>query len=167
VKQNPIIIYIILLSTLLSCTTVKIASNKASNHHKKLSKVFVIIQTETKASKFSKSFATKLMTAFKEYHIQGEFALKHTLSLETNVEYDQKIEKFKPKQLITIKQTAINFRAPSIIDAIVFEINIIDTKNNQIIWKGELDVYGQVGLDDTINKTLKKLTNRIKADKLL
>lgn len=166
-KQNSLIIYTILLSVLLSCTTVKIVSNKADNYHQRLSKVFVIIQSETKASKFTKPFATKLMTAFKEHHIQGEFALKHTISLETNAEYNQKIEKFEPKQLITIKQTAINFRAPLIIDAIVFEINIVDTKTDQIIWRGELDVYGQVGLDDTISKTLKKIIHKIKTDKLL
>jgi len=139
-----------------SCTTIKVARNKADNYHQKLSKVFVLIQSEVKAAKFSNTFAIKLMSAFKEHHIQGEFKEKHNLSLETDAEYLEKVKKFAPKQLMTIKQTAINLRAPSIINTIVFEIQISDTKSNTIIWKGALDIYGQIGLKDTIDKNLKK-----------
>lgn len=96
------------------------------------------------------------MNAFKEHDIQGEFSL----SLETDAESFQKIKKFAPKQLMAIKQTAINFRAPSIINTIVFGIQILDTKTNTIIWKGALDIYGQVGLEDPIDKSLKRLLKK-------
>lgn len=166
-KQKSLLIYTILFSVFYSCTTVKIASNKADNYHKKLSKVFVLIETDEKASKFSNAFATKLMTALKKQNIDGRFVQKTTLSLETDKEYLQKIEKFAPKQLVTIKQTAISYKTPSILNSIIFEINIIDYKTNKIIWKGELDVYGQVGLNDTINKSLKEFLKKLKKDKLL
>jgi hypothetical protein len=166
-KQKTLFIFAMLFYVLYSCTTVKVVSNKAGNYHQKLSKVFVLIKSEVKAAKFSNTFATKLMSAFKEHHIQGEFTQRHSLSLETDAEYLEKVKKFAPKQLMTIKQTAINLRAPSIINTIVFEIQILDSKTNKIIWKGELDIYGQVGLEDTIDKSLKRLIKKLTKDELI
>lgn len=165
--QKQFILSTLLFSMFLSCTTVKITSNKSSNHNQKLENVFVLLQSEAKAAKFTNTFANKLMLAFKKHNIKGKFSQKNNLSLATDKEYLQQINTFAPNQIMVIKQTAINFRAPNIINTIVFDIKIIDQKTSKTIWKSELNIYGQVGLEDAIDKSLKKLILQLKTDQLI
>ena len=166
-KQKHLIILTVLLSISFSCTTVKIASNISRENTSKLNNVFVMIQSEIKASKFSNSFGTSLMSAFKKYDIKGKFETKNTLSFKTDENYLNLIKEFDPNQLIIIKQKAISYRAPNIIDAITLEINILDYSSKKSIWKGELDIYGQVGLKDAIRKSVKKILERLENDNLI
>ena len=167
IMQKHFILSTLLFSIFFSCTTVKITSNKSSNHNQKLDNVFVLLQSEAKAAKFTNTLANKLMLAFKKHNIKGKFSHKNNLSLATDKEYLQQISTFAPNQIMVIKQTAINFRAPNIINTIVFDIKIIDNKTSKTIWKSELNIYGQVGLEDAIDKSLKKLILQLKTDQLI
>jgi hypothetical protein len=166
-KQKNLIICTLLLSIVYSCTTVKVASNKANNYNKKLTKVFVLTQSESKAVKVTDHISRKLMTAFKDKNIEGRFESKNSLSLTTDAAYQNKINAFNPNQLMVIKQTAISYRSPTIIDAISFEINILDYTSKVIIWKGELEIYGQVGVKSSIEKSFRKLIKQLKKDALI
>lgn len=166
-KLKHLFIFTTLLSISLSCTTVKIASNTSRGNVNKLNNVYVLIQSEVKASKFSNSFGTDLMSAFKKYDIEGEFDTKNNLSFKTDENYLNSIKEFDPNQFIIVKQTAISYRDQNIIDAITLEINILNYPSNKSFWKGELDIYGQVGLKDAIRKSVKKLLKRLENDTLI
>ncbi|MBL4642834.1 MAG: hypothetical protein JKY44_04495 [Flavobacteriaceae bacterium] len=161
------IIAVLIITVIHSCTTVKIASNKADKYTKKLNKVFVLSQSEAKAQRITNTFSKKLMNEFKKHGVEGRFDSKNALSLKTDSEYFNKVKIFNPKQLMIIKQTAINYRTPTIINAISFEIQILEYASNNVIWKGELDVYGQVGIESSIEKSLRKLIKQLVKDKLL
>ena len=166
-KPRYLFIYLLLIATSYNCTTVRVASNKATNYNHKLSKVFVITQSEAKASKVTATLSEKLMEAFKENEIHGRFELKSSLSIKTDTEYINKVKEYNPNQLMIIKQTAVNYRTPTIINAINFEINILDYTSNTIVWKGELEIYGQVGVDTSIERSINKLILKLRKDKLI
>ena len=167
IMQKHLILSTLLFSIFFSCTTVKITSNKSSYHNQKLDNVFVLLQSEAKASKFTKNCANKLMLAFKKHNIKGRYTQKNNLSLTTDKEYLQRINAFAPNQIMIFKQTAINFRAPNIINTIVFDIKIIDQKTSKTIWKSELNIYEQVGLENAVDKRLKKMIQQLKKDQLI
>lgn len=166
-QTNAIILAVLLIAILNSCSTVKIASNKADEYTKKLNKVFVLTQSEAKALRITNSLSKKLMDAFKKHGIEGRFDSKNSLSLKTDSEYFNQVKIFNPNQLMIIKQTAINYRSPTIINAISFDVQILEYASNKVIWKGELDVFGQVGVESSIEKSLKKLIKQLTKDNLL
>ena len=61
----------------------------------------------------------------------------------------------------------MHYLSNGIINEVTFEIKIIDSETKKTIWKGELEVYGQLGLNDSINESLKKLIQKLKQDKLI
>jgi len=166
-KQRFLFVYLLVIAITYSCTSIKVISNKADNYNQKLSNVFVLIQSEAKATKFTNKLSNKLMTAFKNSKIDGRYASKNSLSLETDQEFLNKIKSYNPNQLMIIKQTGISYRTPTIIESIRFKISILEYTSNTVIWKGELEVYGQVGLESSINKSLNKLIQQLKKDSLI
>jgi len=166
-QTNAMIIALLLITLITSCTTVKITSNKEVKYTKKLNKVFVLTQSDAKALKITNALSKKLMKEFRTHEIEGKFISKNSLSLKKDSEYITMVKSFNPAQLMIVKQTAIHFRAPTIINAISFDIQILDYASNKVIWKGELDVYGQVGIASSLEKSFRKLIKQLTKDNLL
>ena len=64
------------------------------------------------------------------------------------------------------KQTSVH-STNGLIDGGVFEISIIEEETKKIVWKGVLDTYGQQGINESIQESLKKLTEKPKQDGLI
>lgn len=165
-KKNLLILGLLTLIILSGCVTANITANKAEWYNKKLTRVYVLLNSAKEAEKFSNELAKGIMTEFRNNNVEGKYQIRNPLSLETEKDLENRINEYKPNQLMIFKQTSLH-STNGLIDGGVFEISIIEGETKKIVWKGVLDVYGQFGMETSIKQSLMKLSEKLKQDGLM
>lgn len=167
IKKNLITLNIVLICMILSgCKTVKIESNKAEWYNNKLTKVYILFNSAEVFQAFSNDLGDDLVFFFNTQGVETKYRVKLPLSLETDEEIKNEIKDFGPAQLIVFTQSLTRNHAGG-----MFEISITETENGKIVWKGIIDIYGNVrhpGIKRILEeKSLSALINQLKIDELL
>jgi hypothetical protein len=164
-KLQQLFIFFVIASSIQSCSTVKIASNKDEKYTKQPKKIYVVIISDTKMSTFCDEIINGLQKKFTAKGIKSGSSKRNTLSLETEDDLNKEMESFKPEAILTIRQTV------SGIEMGRFELTLTDAESKKNVWKSELDVsadsYTSVNNSDVVEKTLKTIMDRLMQDKII
>ncbi len=165
-KKNLILLSLFLVTCLQACVTVKIDSNKEASYTKKPKKIYILISGAKQAKIFCQAFSDGLQSKFNEKGIQSESYVYNPLSLETDSDIDKRINQYSPEALLVIKQKQVHSTNGGV-DGGTFELSLIDGATKKPVWKSELDVYGQMGMDDALEKSIATVCKKMEQDQLL
>ncbi len=165
-KKTTFILAPLILLLFYGCATTSITANKADWYNQRLSRVFIYLNTPKEAEKYSEKLAAGILSEFRQNRTEGESSIRNPLSLEPEAEILEKINEYKPHQLMFIQLTALE-TTNGILTGGNFEVTIIDNETEKIIWKAIIDAHGNYGLSTSIDQILDKLFIKLREDGLL
>ncbi|MDO3695912.1 hypothetical protein QVZ41_13760 [Wenyingzhuangia sp. chi5] len=170
------ILLIISTIVLSSCVSAKITSRKAEDFNEKINKIYILSRGAEDAKYFYKGFFIELEKYFNEENVKFESYRYDKLSLETDKEIDEKINKFSPDVVMLINQTesekhinavGIGFTHSTITKG-TFDIKIFLPNSEKIVWRGNLTADAAYdNLAQAAEKSVQKLIEKLKLDGLL
>lgn len=167
IKQYSVLSFVFGYLFLSGCTSSKITSNKSPEFNDKLSKVFLVMRSGTGSKEFAYSFKTAFLRSLESRGIASAYHIYDPLSLESEKQVSEKIEKFNPQALIIINQTeSRGYNAKNVIGG-VFDIRIMLQNSDAPIWRANLDANGESGIEYAVDKAVKKLIDRLIVDKMI
>jgi hypothetical protein len=171
--SNAYILFILFSIFLPGCVTSKIESNKAPDFNEKISKIYLVIKSAKGAKEFSYSFKTAFLHALMEKGVTSDYYIMDELALESDKEINEKISKFNPQLVMTMTQTeskthsTYNFGGSNNISGGIFDIKILMPRSEKPVWRASLEAFGENGIDRAVEKSVKKLIDKMKIDKLI
>src|SRR5206468_10544419 len=106
----------------------------------KLSKIYLVINSSKGASEFSYSFKTTFLQALADYGVKSDYYVKGPLSLESEKEISERINKFNPQFIIVVTQTesksfaGVNWASSNNINGGTFDIKILPPNSDKPVW---------------------------------
>jgi predicted ester cyclase len=156
-----------------SCVNSKITSNKAPDFNEKIVRLYLVIKNSKGAKEFSYSFKTAFLHGLSAKQIVSDYYVMDELALESDKDINEKISKFNPQVLMIMTQTEskgyreVNFGGSNNISGGIFDIKIMLPKSDKVIWRANLEAYGDTGIDAAVEKAAKKLLDKLIIDKLI
>lgn len=179
--MKKIFIISILLS-LLGCTTSKIVSNKSITFNEKLSQLYIVVNGTDSAEPFFKSFTSELVRSLDQKAVKTIVKYADPLSLESENDFNQVINDYKPKLIMTINQTEsrqtmnngvnsgfgnFGWGNGSSTTGGTFDVKIFQPNSKNPVWRANLKADGQFGLESSAKKACEKLIEKLIEDNML
>ncbi|WP_073400767.1 hypothetical protein [Mucilaginibacter sp. OK098] len=163
-SSKPFLLLIIIL--LQSCISTKIASNKGTDYIKQPKKIFILMNNAKETNEFCSFLLAKLKRKLLEKGVQSDSYRRNPLSLETEKDIDSKINSYAPEALMVIQQKIIHYTNGRV-DGGTIEISLIDSETKKTVWKSEFEFYAMFRMTDAVDKSIKKIVNKLIEDKLI
>jgi hypothetical protein len=165
-KFNSSVILFAIIFFLQACASTNITSNKMVGYNKKPKKIFILTNNTSQTNKFCTTLARNFLAKFNEKDIKTAIYIRDSFSLETQEDVDKKINDYNPEALFVLQQTE-SHSTNGRIDGGTFEITLIDTETHKPVWKSEIQISAQYGLDDSINKTIDAVFRKLAEDNII
>jgi hypothetical protein len=165
-RKLPFTILLVVITFLQSCVTAKITSNKDADYIKQPKKIFILMNVSKEASGFSNGLLWGLKSKLKEKGVESTSYQHNPLSFDTDQDINKKIDDYAPEALMVIKQKVVH-SINSMVDGSNFEITLIDNETKKTVWKSDFEVYGQMGIEDAVNKGVNELLKKLMKDKII
>lgn len=174
--KKTLILGILFFAT--SCVTTKITSNKSADFNEKISKLYIIMKGTESVEPFFKSFSSELVNSLTLKGIESKVVLSDPLSLESEIDVNQKIIDYKPNLLMIIQQTesrqtvnsgfgSSGWGYGSSDTGATFDVKFFQPNLKNPIWRGNLKADGQFGLRSSASKACEAFIAKLIEDKLL
>lgn len=166
IKSIQSAILLLFVIFMQSCVTAKVESHKQAGYNQKLKKIYLIVNGAKDSKKFSKGLLSGLNNKFNGMGIPTDGFIHDPLSLDTDADIQQKISDFSPDGLLIFKQTKISYTNNAVTGG-TFEVTLIDGKTKKPVWKGLVDVFGSLGINNSISTSVNNLIKKMKQDQLI
>lgn len=117
-------------------------------------------------NEFCSVFLARLKRKLLEKGVQSDSYRRNPLSLETEKDIDSKIDNYAPEALMVIQQKVIH-STNGRVDGGTIEISLIDGETKKTVWKSEFEFYAMVRMTDAVDRSIKKIVNKLIEDKLV
>lgn len=154
------------LLVLTSCVSVNMTSNKSDGYNKKLSRVYIYYFAAKGVDEYLTKYSNGLTSQFSTLGIQSKSEIRNPLSLDTEEDVATRVNEYKPSHLMLYKITRITY-SNGFAGTVDFEISIIDSATNKVIWKSVMTPSVQMYLRDAVEMSLSKTIDKLKSDGII
>jgi len=163
---------------LFSCTVTHIDSNKDPNFTKRIGVLHIIVRGSHKSDKYLFTMADYLRDELNKKGIKTTVERANPLSLESDKELMDRINKLNPDALMVINQTetrsTINRNGYNVFtnsnttsDGATIDIKLFQPSSDKPFWRANCNSDSQVGQGAGGKKSAKKIIEKLIADQLI
>lgn len=149
---------------LVSCSSVKVNSNKLENYDRKPTRVLIYANTPKTLQNFNQGLTDILASELLLRGVTTSILFKTPVSLPD--EYEKSVRSFSPNAVLIIAPTMLdaNYREAT---AGNFEITLQDLALNKEVWKSSIDIYTNTTLSDAIRKGARMIIKKMEDDQIV